>query len=150
MTENTIKNINFDYIFNEVKPITYALKKQNKKIGIITTMTLKHATPAAFYASATNRGEYDDIAYDLVNSNFDYFAGGKIELNSKTEEEIKEYAKNNGYEIIENVDDCLSKCDIKEKVTDYFDDFDYYCAEWNRCFLFRTDHIDCNICRCNR
>ena len=27
MTENTIKNINFDYIFNEVRPITeYGLK----------------------------------------------------------------------------------------------------------------------------
>ena len=94
-------SINVDIDGKEVKPITYELKKQNKKIGIITTMTLNHATPSAFYASATNRGEYDDMAYDLVNSNFDYFAGGKIALNGKTEEEIKEYAKNNGYEIIE-------------------------------------------------
>ncbi|MFA9423665.1 MAG: hypothetical protein ACERLG_08805, partial [Sedimentibacter sp.] len=31
MTENTIKNINFDYIFNEVKPITeYGIKKKRE------------------------------------------------------------------------------------------------------------------------
>lgn len=95
-------SINTDMDGNEVKPITYTFKKQNKKIGIITTMTLNHATPAAFYASATNRGDYDNIAYDLINSGFDYFAGGKIGLNGKTEDEIKEYAKNNGYEIIES------------------------------------------------
>lgn len=35
------------------------------------------------------------------------------------------------YEIIENVDDCLSKCDIEEKVTDYFDDFDYIFGDFS-------------------
>ena len=31
MTESTVKNINFDYIFNEVKPITeYGIKKKKE------------------------------------------------------------------------------------------------------------------------
>ena len=107
-------SINTDIDGNEKQPITYKLKQQNKKIGIITTMTLNHATPASFYASAKNRGEYDDIAYDLVNSNFDYFAGGKLQLNTITEEEIKESAKNNGYEIIESVSE-LNNLDKNKK-----------------------------------
>ena len=33
MTENTVKNINFDYIFSEVKPITeYGIKKKQEAV----------------------------------------------------------------------------------------------------------------------
>lgn len=36
MMENTIKNINFDYIFNEVRPITeYGIKKKKEAIPFI-------------------------------------------------------------------------------------------------------------------
>lgn len=32
---------------------------------------------------------------------------------------------NNNYRLIENIDNCFSLDDVKEKVTDYFNDFDY-------------------------
>ncbi len=97
-------SINTDEDGNEIKPITYDLKKQNKKIGIITTMSINHATPASFYAGAANRTDYDDIAYDLVNSGFDYFAGGNFFLGTTTETDIKNYATDNGYTIIDSVE----------------------------------------------
>lgn len=97
-------SINTDIDGNEVKPITYDLQAQNKKIGIITTMSINHATPAAFYAASASRTDYDDIAYDLVNSGFDYFAGGGFHLKNASLTEIKNYATEHGYTIIDSED----------------------------------------------
>lgn len=87
-------SINTDMDGNEVKPITYALHDKGMKIGIITTMTLNHATPAAFYGNATSRNDYKKLAYDLVNSDFEYFAGGTLPEISL--EEMGKY----GYKVI--------------------------------------------------
>lgn len=50
----------------------------NMKIGVISSVNLNHATPAAFYAHQPSRGKYYDIGVELVNSGFDYFAGGAL------------------------------------------------------------------------
>jgi len=94
-------SINTDYDGSEKKPLTYDIKEKNKKIGIITTVPLNHATPAAFYAGAVHRGDYDNIAYDLVDSNFDYFAGGNFTLYNTSYNDIITYATNKGYNIID-------------------------------------------------
>ena len=54
-------------------------KRRGWKVGIITTTTIMHATPAAFYSHRKNRGEVYRIGLDLVNSGFDYFAGGTVQ-----------------------------------------------------------------------
>lgn len=102
-------SINVDMDGKEVKSLTYDLHESGKKIGIITTMSLNHATPAAFYAAAPSRIDYDNIAYDLVDSNFEYFAGGDIFGISS--EEIQNYAIDNGYTIIKDINalDSISK-----------------------------------------
>lgn len=105
-------SINIDVTGNEVQSITYGLHKKGKKIGIITTMSLNHATPAAFYANAASRLDYSNIAYDLVNSNFEYFAGGNIYGISS--EEIQKYATDNGYTII-NDENSLDNINKKNK-----------------------------------
>ena len=51
-------------------------KASGRKVGIVTTTTIVHATPAGFYAHRRSRGELYRIALDLVGSGFDYFAGG--------------------------------------------------------------------------
>lgn len=89
------------------KPLTsaaYAAKKSGRKVGIITSVTLTHATPAAFYAHNSNRGNEYEIALDLVNSGFDYFAGGGIgQYNNKNAKSFKgdiySLAKNSGYSV---------------------------------------------------
>ena len=47
-----------------------------KRVGIVTTVTICHATPAGFYAHRTSRGDSYGIGLDLIDSGFDYFAGG--------------------------------------------------------------------------
>ena len=50
--------------------------QRGKKVGIITSITINHATPAGFYAHRKARGELYRISLDLVASNFEYFGGG--------------------------------------------------------------------------
>ena len=46
------------------------------KIGLITTVSLNHATPAGFYAHQSSRKNYYQIGTNMISSNFDFFAGG--------------------------------------------------------------------------
>jgi alkaline phosphatase len=39
----------------------------------VSSVTINHATPAAFYSHFESRNEYYDIALQLAESNFDYF-----------------------------------------------------------------------------
>ncbi len=70
---DTIKGENFNSIAEN-------LKIKDWKIGIISSVSLNHATPAAFYANSEKRNNYFDIAMQLPESNFDFFAGGGINI----------------------------------------------------------------------
>lgn len=51
-------------------------KNAGLKVGIISTASINHATPAVFYAHANKRKEYYEIGKQLFTSEFDLFAGG--------------------------------------------------------------------------
>ncbi len=48
------------------------------KVGIVTTVSLDHATPAAFYAKSARRDDYYGIARQIPASRFEYFGGGSL------------------------------------------------------------------------
>ncbi len=48
------------------------------KVGIVSSVNLNHATPAAFYAHQSSRNNYYEIGLELIDSGFDYFAGGAL------------------------------------------------------------------------
>jgi|GEM_PF-15901 len=56
-------------------------KAKGMKVGIVSSVSIDHATPAAFYAHTSSRNNYEDIGNFLANSGFDYFAGGNIRFN---------------------------------------------------------------------
>jgi len=56
--------------------ITEALKQKGYSIGVISTVKIVHATPAAYYAHIDSRNKYDEIAEQMINSGFDLFVGG--------------------------------------------------------------------------
>jgi len=74
-----------------------------RKVGIVTSVTICHATPGGFYAHRPSRGMYYAIGLDLVASGFDYFAGGGIyDAYSATNDpcykgDIRELARQAGY-----------------------------------------------------
>ena len=96
------------------------LAKQNgMKTGIITTVSIDHATPAVFYAHEKLRNMYFRIANDLVNSDFNFFGGGGFlkpndTLNGKLVN-IPEEAVQKGYKMVKGKSDLekLTKADSK-------------------------------------
>ncbi len=61
------------------KLITEYAKEAGKKIGVVTTVSLNHATPAAYYAKNESRNNYYDIGLQaLTGTTVDYLAGGAL------------------------------------------------------------------------
>jgi alkaline phosphatase len=67
----------------EVKTLVEIVSQQQIKTGVISTSSIQHATPASFYAHVINRGLFEDIALDMVDSNIDFFAGGGTKFFNK-------------------------------------------------------------------
>lgn len=82
-----------------------AARAAGRKVGILTTVTLTHATPAGFYAHRAHRGDTDGIAKDLADSGFDFFAGGGLSVRTDAP---YVYAAEKGYHIISNRTDFLA------------------------------------------
>jgi len=61
---------------NKFKTIAEYAKEMGWKVGVVSNVSLDHATPATFYAKAPSRGDMYDIAAQLPKSGFDYFGGG--------------------------------------------------------------------------
>ena len=53
-------------------------KAAGMKVGIISSVSIDHATPACFYAHEPSRNSYHNIGNQLVNSGFDFFGGGGL------------------------------------------------------------------------
>ena len=85
---------------------TIAEKLKNQlgyKIGIISTVNLNHATPAAFYAHQASRNSYYEISEELIASGFDYFAGGGLKQTTgadKDKTDSYELARQGGYKVV--------------------------------------------------
>jgi len=97
--------INMDETFTtEYETISEKLKKQyGYKVGVVTTVNLNHATPAAYYAHQASRKNYYEIGLEMVESNFDYFAGGALLKPTGSDgdkKDIYQVAEDAGYNVI--------------------------------------------------
>ncbi|GAU78982.1 alkaline phosphatase [Fusibacter sp. 3D3] len=110
---------------DEQKSIAYEtisekLKKQKGyKVGVISSVPINHATPAAFYAHQASRNNYYDIALELVNSDFDYFGGGGfLQQTGKASDkkDILEIAKEKGYTVANTKESILGLTAASGKV----------------------------------
>lgn len=98
-------SINVSEDFSEkYETIAEKLKKQKDyKIGILSSVNLNHATPAAFYAHQQSRNSYYEIGLELIDSNFDYFAGGGLKQTTGSEEDQEDLyalAEKAGYKVV--------------------------------------------------
>ena len=60
----------------KVNSVASWAKNKGCRVGISTSVSVDHATPAAFYAHQPNRSMYYEIALDLPKAGFDFYAGG--------------------------------------------------------------------------
>src|SRR5699024_1182467 len=88
----------------EYETITEKVHDQlGMKVGVISSVNLNHATPAAFYAHQASRNDYYDIGLELVESGFEYFAGGGLLKPTGAEgnqEDLYALAEKAGYDVV--------------------------------------------------
>lgn len=109
------------------------------KVGIISSVNLNHATPAAFYAHQASRNDYYEIGLELVDSGFEYFAGGGLKKTTGSDgdqENLYDLAAAAGYTVVNTqadaeavtdgpviiIDENLSDSDAMEYEIDRTDD----------------------------
>jgi len=87
----------------KLKTMAEMAKEKGMKIGIVSNVSIDHATPGAFYAHEPTRKNYYEIGLALTNSGYDYFAGGGLLAptgKNNDKPSVFELAKNNGYKVV--------------------------------------------------
>lgn len=95
-------------------------KKAGKKVGITTSVSIDHATPACFYAHQPDRNMYYEIATDLPKTGFDFYAGAGFlkPQNSKDKNAPSIYTlfKESNYTIAKGYEDFKAKSSKDSKM----------------------------------
>ena len=107
--------INYDVTLTiPFKLITEYAKEAGYRIGVVSSVSLDHATPAAYYAKQPSRNDYYEIAVQGVTGDtVDYLAGGGFKKPTGADKEnpqpdIMELAVENGWSIPETNDEIRS------------------------------------------
>lgn len=106
---------------NVLQTVAEKAKKAGKKVGVTTSVSVDHATPAAFFAHQPNRNMYYEIALDLPKADFDFYAGGGF-LKPTTTADKKEAPsifpifEEAGYTIARGLDEYKSKAGSANKM----------------------------------
>lgn len=112
-------NVSEDFT-QEYETIAEKLKEQKDyKIGIISSVNLNHATPAAFYAHQESRNSYYEIGQELIESGFDYFAGGALLKPTGAKEDqtdLYQLAEEAGYQVVKTQAEAEKLSDGDQKV----------------------------------
>ena len=82
--------------------------RHGAKVGVATSVTINHATPASFYAHQKSRNDYYEIGTQLPASGFEFFAGGDLaELTNPddpTAPHLHDVVREAGYAIVRGYD----------------------------------------------
>ena len=82
-----------------IRSIAYKLHDAGYKIGIMATVCIDHATPAAFYGQVSDRGDYYEIGSSLGTTGFEFFGGGDFNRPDQEQPTCYEKAEAAGYTI---------------------------------------------------
>ena len=68
-------------------------KASGAGVGVITSVGINHATPAAFYAHVEKRNMYEEISGQFMTAGVDFGAGSTFLMNKKSELTPAKYEK---------------------------------------------------------
>lgn len=97
--------------------IAEQLKDEGYDIGVVSSVNLNHATPAAFYCHQASRNNYYEIGEELIASDFDYFAGGALLKPNGADgdkESLYDRAEEAGYKVV-NTQEEAEKISAKDE-----------------------------------
>ena len=109
-------SINVNPAGKELTPIAAVLKKTGARVGLVSTATITHATPAGFAACVSKRGEEDDIAPQYLNRVDVILGGGSGHFSAKDRGDRRDLSGEfaaAGYGIVNNRDALLAARDEK-------------------------------------
>ena len=79
------------------KSVAQLAHEAGMNVGILSSVSLDHATPAAYYASVASRSSYDLIDIQLGESGYEFFGGGGLKV-----------AAPDGYTVLNTHDDIVA------------------------------------------
>ncbi|WP_287125875.1 alkaline phosphatase [Desulfobacter sp.] len=97
-TKNGVINMNPESTVS-YKSVAQLAHEKGMKVGVISSVSLDHATPAAYYASVPSRDNYADIEIQLAESGYEFFGGGGLKKYD-TDEAVQTAIEENGYTIL--------------------------------------------------
>ena len=100
--KTTNNSLGVDPEGNEGTSIAVNLHDKGYKVGIMSSVPVNHATPAAFYAHNTYRGDYYNISQDMIDDGFEFFGGsGLYDIKGKNGDlpSTIDFLEENGYAV---------------------------------------------------
>lgn len=85
------------------KTIAEYAKEAGRKVGVVSSVSIDHATPASMYSKVPSRGNMYDIAIQLGKSGFNYFGGGGFAQptgKNKDQPNVIDLIKAQGYRVV--------------------------------------------------
>ncbi len=80
------------------KSVAQLAKERGKKVGVVSSVSLDHATPAAYYASVPSRSNMTGIEVQMANSGYEFFGGGGL-VAPGSPTDVWSLLASNGYEV---------------------------------------------------
>ena len=104
---------------NDVYSVALHAKNSGMAVGIATTVCINHATPSAFYAHNVDRNNYNEIAQWMLETDYDFYAGGDAKCTAEQRSDLYGRAEKQGYTIARGYDDYMAKAEKAEKMMLY-------------------------------
>ena len=104
---------------SDITSIAVKIHDAGIPVGIMSTVTIDHATPAAFYGHSAKRSDYYGISKQLAESGFEFFGGGGFEgaKDKKNEDKnIYDIVAENGYVLAYGMEDYKNKKASTDKI----------------------------------
>lgn len=99
---------------NSYKSIAQLAREQGKRIGVLSSVSLDHATPAAYYASVASRDYMNNIASQMAATGYEFFGGGGLasptgpKKSGDTSNDVWDLLEDSGYTVLKSRDEILA------------------------------------------
>lgn len=107
----------------EVTSVAAWAKENGYRVGVSTSVSIDHATPAAFYAHQKSRSSYYEIGLDLIEADYDFYAAADFldptnqkAKDGKTYESLYDLTAKAGYTLARGYKDYQKKARKAEKM----------------------------------
>ena len=107
----------------EVTSVASWAKANGYRVGVSSSVSVDHATPASFYAHENSRNNYYQIGLDLIEANFDFYAGSDFldptnqkAKDGKTYDNLYDLTAKAGYTLVRGYKEYQKKAKKAEKM----------------------------------